>query len=124
MSHVAAVFLECLGNKLPLQLLKRIGQRPPQRAQRAGGLHGGRKEIRADQAVRGQDDGPLDDVFQLPDVAGPRVGQQQRLSLGRNPEPPFAYLMAILFKEVLDEQRNVPRRSRSGGIETGNTFSR
>lgn len=86
------------------------------------GLHGGRKEIRADQAVRGQDDSPLDDVFQLPDVAGPRVGQQQRLSSRRNPEPPFAYLIAILFKEVLDEQRMSPATV-PGRHRDGNTFS-
>ena len=107
MPHIAMMLPKGLGNEPPLQLIERIRQRPPQRAKCAGGLHGGRKEIRADQAVRGQDDGPLDDVFQLPDVAWPRVGQQQRLSLRRNPEPPFAYLMAIFLKEIFDEQGDV-----------------
>ena len=55
----------------------------------------------------GKDDGPLDCVFQLPNVSRPFVIRQSFDGLGRNRGYVFLGLPVVFLKEVVDQQRDV-----------------
>ena len=57
----------------------------------------------------GQDHGALDQILELPDIAGPMVLRKSRHRPGRNRLDPLAHQAGILLREVADEQGNVFR---------------
>src|SRR6266542_1755613 len=71
----------------------------------------GREE--ADEVLRGEprpgelEEGALDDVLQLADVARPRVAEQERLGVLRERERAALELLAVLREEVPSEQDDV-----------------
>ena len=63
----------------------------------------------ADQVAFADDDGALDDVLELADVAGPRVAHQQPPRLGLEGLDLAIVLLGAADAEVLGEQRDVVR---------------
>jgi hypothetical protein len=67
-----------------------------------------RREIVGLQIGRvGQDDGAIDRVLQLADVAGPVVGGEQGQGLGAGADHALAFLDIEAADEVLDQGRDV-----------------
>ncbi len=62
---------------------------------------------RREEAPVGQDDGPLDGVRQLPDVAGPGVARQGGLGVAAQPRLALAELDAERLHEVLGQAEDV-----------------
>src|SRR5262249_43126376 len=87
---------------LPLDLLQ--GPDGSAVGARAGGLQPG---ARIQARPLAQDDGPLDDVLELSNVPGPRVGPERghgRIGDARNP---LAQTSGIPMREVPDQERDV-----------------
>src|SRR5258708_20954605 len=70
-------------------------------AQRGGQIGG------ADGYALGEEDGALEDVLQLADVAGPRVGGQRGQRVVLDGPDVLLQPRVVLLPEVLDEERNV-----------------
>ena len=88
---------------------------------------GGRSEaeIACLQNVAGGDDHPaLEHIAQLADIAGPAVRHQQVHGLARNALDVAARANAELLEKMLDQKRDVFRRSRRGGSRMRMTLSR
>ena len=62
-----------------------------------------------DEVARGGDSGAGENIFQLADVAGPVVLEENNLSAAGEAEERLAIGFAIFFEEMLDEERNVLR---------------
>jgi hypothetical protein len=77
---------------------------------------GQRQIFGQDQAAAGHDDEPLDAVLQLPDVAGPIIGEHALEGPPGDPDPPIV-LPVVLAQEVLDQERDVLPTLSQGGQE-------
>ncbi len=80
--------------------------------------------LRPDHILLGQQHRPLEHVLKLADVAGPVVGQEPVLCLGVHRDRLAAVPDRERTEEVVEQQRDVLRRSRSGGRSKVTTLSR
>src|SRR5690606_29017451 len=63
--------------------------------------------MRLEEGAVGQDDGAIDGVFQLPDIAGPVIAGEQVHGMGRDAQNALAGFGGAAGDEMLDEAREV-----------------
>ena len=105
----------------PLLLAGRIGRA----GRRLGvGSQGPGQVVGLDRVAASEDHQPLDEVLQLPHVARPGIIHQGIEGVLGQRRPFDARRAGIAAQEIVDEQRDVVGRSRSGGSCKVTTFKR
>src|SRR5260370_34199591 len=97
---------EVVEGRLEVQALLRDGDwlGPPCRALAPYGLGQG---VGAEHVSGPEHDCPLEDILELPDVAGPMVALQDRRRFRRDPTDVFPEVLAEFLQEVCDEEGDV-----------------